>query len=88
MLAYTDPASVLAFTIRPLWYHVRGLSQTASGYGSKLTTRYCILYRGANGRRRWRRVYVSLWSNVGTAFIIDNGKRLIIDTDTEHQFKL
>ena len=88
MVAYTNPASVLGFEIKPLWYHDAGLSQTASGYGSKLTTRYRILYRGADGRRRWRRVYVSVFSNVGTAYIIDNGERLVLDTDTEHEFHL
>jgi hypothetical protein len=36
---------------RPLWYHLRGLMQTATGYGVKLTTPRMVRYNG-----RWRRI--------------------------------
>jgi hypothetical protein len=50
--------------IAPLWFHTRGLQQTASGYGSKLATQYMVQWSG-----RWRRVYVACYSNAGTAYI-------------------
>ena len=30
----------------PLWWHERGLMQTATGYGRKLTTRYKVEFEG------------------------------------------
>lgn len=50
--------------ISPLWFHERGLQETASGYGRKLTTRHMVKYEG-----KWRRVYVACFSNAGTAYI-------------------
>ena len=51
---------------RPLWFHLRGLSQMASGYGSRLVSaRVAVL---SDGRKR--RVYVTQWSNAGTAWIV------------------
>ena len=58
----------------PLWFHVQGLQETASGYGKKLTTRYMIHY---NGKKR--RIYCACFSNAGTCYIIDNGEWLVID---------
>lgn len=57
----------------PLWWHERGLSQTASGYGSKLTSSYKVPYNG-----RLYRVYYSQFSNAGTAYIIVKGEKIII----------
>ena len=57
----------------PLWFHKKGLSQTASGYGSKLTTPWKVEYRG-----RLYRIYCMCWSNSGTNYIISKGNRLII----------
>lgn len=60
---------------RPLWWHTRGLTQTASGYGRALTTsRYVKLPDG-----RMRRVYVTQYSNAGTAWIRLDGVRRIVD---------
>lgn len=59
---------------RPLWWHERGLSQTASGYGSKLASRRCA--RLPDGRVR--RIYVTCWSNSGTAWVTLDGKRQVI----------
>lgn len=42
----------------------RGLQETASGYGLKLTSRYQVKWEG-----KWRRVYVCQISNAGTAYI-------------------
>ena len=50
-----------------------GLSYTATGYGNKIPTRYMV--RFAN---KWRRVYVAVWSNVGTCYIGNLSDGLII----------
>jgi hypothetical protein len=48
----------------PLWWHERGLSYTASGYGRRIPSRYMVRHNG-----RWRRVYVCQYGNAGTAYI-------------------
>jgi len=58
---------------RPLWYHTKGLMQTASGYGNKLTTSTMVKYRG-----RMYRVYCACHSNVGSLYIISGKKKLYI----------
>ena len=57
----------------PLWWHERGLQQTASGYGRKLTTPYKTSYNG-----RMYRVYCICFSNSGTLYVISKGERLYI----------
>ena len=57
----------------PLRWHLKGLQQTASGYGSKLTTRYKTRYND-----RLYRVYCICFSNSGTCYIISKGERLYI----------
>ncbi len=59
---------------RPLWWHTRGLSQTSSGYGGKPTSARCV--RFPDGRER--RIYVTCYSNSGTAWIMLNGLRTIV----------
>ena len=58
---------------RPLWWQKRGLSYTRSGYGSKIPTARMVFYAG-----RWRRVYVTIFSNIGTAWITVNGVRHVV----------
>ena len=64
----------------PLWWQDANLSQTASGYGDRLTTRWMVKLDG-----RWRRVYCYQHSNIGTLFIgknIADGKTVTyIDTE-------
>lgn len=48
----------------PLWHHVRNLSYTASGYGRRIPTERVVYFRN-----RWRRVYVCIFSNIGTCYI-------------------
>lgn len=48
----------------PMRHHVAGLTWTASGYGSAIPSRLMVKFNG-----RWRRVYVRIFSNVGTAYI-------------------
>lgn len=49
-------------------------SRTASGYGSKLPTSKMI--RLADGK--WRRVYVCCYSNAGSAYIVLNGRNVLL----------
>lgn len=58
---------------RPLWWHKQGLSQTATGYGSKLTSSKEVYFEG-----RWRRVYITCWSNSGTAWVLVKGVKYIV----------
>ena len=67
----SEPYEVLD---RPLWWHKQGLSQTASGYGRKLTSSRCV--RLPDGRVR--RIYVTCFSNCGTAWITLNGRMVIV----------
>ena len=48
----------------PLWWQLKGLQQTASGYGSRLVTPYKVKFND-----RWRRVYCRQYSNAGTLYI-------------------
>lgn len=58
----------------PLAWQVRGLQETASGYGSKLTTRYKVEH---NGRRY--RVYASCFGNSSSLYIVEHGKRIYLN---------
>jgi len=57
----------------PLWWQDKGLSFTASGYGSKIPTVLMVKHHN-----RMKRVYLMIYSNSGTCYILDHGKRLII----------
>ena len=53
-----------------------GLSYTASGYGAKIPSS-----RMVRVGKRWHRVYVTCYSNAGTAWIVLNKQRVIIYLD-------
>lgn len=57
----------------PLDWQKRGLQETASGYGNKLTTRYKVNYQG-----RMRRVYAVCYSNVASYYIFFRGEKLYL----------
>jgi hypothetical protein len=59
---------------KPLEWQKQGLSQTASGYGKKITTSYMIMYQG-----RLRRIYSCCYSNSGAAYIIVNKQDFWLD---------
>jgi hypothetical protein len=59
---------------RPLPFHIAGLQQTASGYGRKLTSPHVV--RLPDGRER--RVYVTCFSNAGTAWVVLDGACCIV----------
>jgi hypothetical protein len=61
------------FTINSLPWQTLGLQETASGYGSKLTTRWMVRLGG-----RLRRIYAICYSNVASYYIISKGERLFI----------
>lgn len=48
----------------PMWHHERCLSFTASGYGLRIPSPLMVKFNG-----KWRRVYVCIYSNSGTAYI-------------------
>ncbi len=58
---------------KPLYHHVNGLSYTATGYGSKLPSRYMVKFNN-----RWYRVYSICYSNVSTEYVLINGERVIV----------
>ena len=51
---------------RPLWWQLRGLSFTSSGYGRRIPTRWMVRLPGS---ARWRRVYCCIYSNAGTCYV-------------------
>jgi hypothetical protein len=59
---------------RPLWWHKAGKQQTRSGYGSKLNTGRCVRFPDGTTRR----IYVTCYSNAGTAWIVLRGKRVYL----------
>lgn len=48
----------------PLRWQEKGLSYTATGYGSRIPTRRMVRFSG-----KWRRVYCRIYSNSGTCYI-------------------
>ena len=71
MTNYKETDSQLVY--KPLWWHERGLQQTASGYGRKLTTAYKVEHNG-----RLYRVYCVQFSNAGSFYILPGGKPLYL----------
>jgi hypothetical protein len=57
----------------PLWWHEKGLSQTASGYGKKLTSPTKVKYNG-----KLYRVYVICYSNSGSSYIVVKGNKMFL----------
>jgi len=64
---------IITWDRRPLWWQKQGLQQTASGYGKKLCTQWVVLIG-----TRWHRIYCAQFSNVGTCYIIRQGKRWVV----------
>lgn len=50
----------------PLWHHTLGLQYTSSGYGRRIPSEWMVQLPGSP---RWRRVYVCIYSNSGTAYV-------------------
>lgn len=59
---------------KPLWWQLRGLMYTATGYGKKIPTDKMIKFNG-----RFLRIYCHIFSNCGTCYIVSKGEQIIID---------
>lgn len=57
----------------PLQWQLRGKTYTRDGYGLKIPSRFMVKYQG-----KWRRVYITQYSNAGSAWIIVNGNRVYL----------
>jgi hypothetical protein len=57
----------------PTWFHLRGLSETASGYGKALTNPSMVWFEG-----KYRRIYTTIFSNSGTSWFRYKGKKIVI----------
>ena len=66
-------ADVKDLVCSPLYWQRRGLSETASGYGAKLTTRYMIIMNN-----RLYRVYATCYGNAASTWFTVKGKRVYI----------
>ena len=75
---YTEPASVTGVRVTDV--PVSG--QTVTGYGGKIPTAHMIEYLGV-----WRRVYVMVYSNSGTPYVLVKGERFVLDNDTQHEVR-
>jgi hypothetical protein len=73
-LDWTHLEDPYTYEDRPLDWQLAGRQETASGYGRRLTSSRVV--RLADGRTR--RVYVTQFSNAGTAWIkLDGVRRLV-----------
>lgn len=75
-MAITYLETLTGYTVvdKPLWWHRQGLSQTASGYGRKLASPICV--KTDDGKVR--RVYVTCYSNSGTAWVRYNNRDFVM----------
>lgn len=78
-ITYTDPAAVTEVIAEPV---APTYGRSASGYGSKIPTRHKIRIGG-----RLRRVYVMLFGNSGSAYVVVDGVDTFLDVDTEHRLE-
>lgn len=58
----------------PLWWHLKNIQQTASGYGNKLTTCYKIQFNS-----KLYRIYATCYSNSPSLWITVKGKKIFIN---------
>jgi len=72
-ITYINDGEPVTLESHPLWWHLRGLQQTASGYGRRLTTRYKVRHEG-----RLYRVYATQISNAVSHWIMAKGVQLHI----------
>ena len=61
-------------SVKRLWWQEKGLRQTATGYGRKLTTEYMLHRTG----ERALRVYAVCFSNVASFYVLIGGKALYV----------
>lgn len=75
---YPGPFQTVSVTHKekPLRHHDLNLQYTATGYGSKIPTPYMIFFES-----KWRRIYVAIFSNAGTAYVIVDGEKITVDRE-------
>ena len=59
---------------KPLWWHIKELRETTTGYGQRLTTRYCAKVQGEIPRR----VYATCWGNAASAWFKVRGETIYL----------
>jgi len=69
---YIEPHNVV---VKPLWWQREGLQYTTSGYGKAIPTQYAV--RCFNNR--WCRVYCTIYSNIGTLWIVWKKQKYCVD---------
>lgn len=74
---YLDDALIAGIKIT-----VAPRSPSVTGYGSKIPTQYMLKLDG-----RWHRVYVMVYSNSGTAYVIHRGRTSILESNTEYRLE-
>lgn len=82
MIQYLDPSLILEKkqTETPP-------NRSRSGYGSKLPTSWMLKLKANDPRfpsTRWHRVYVIQYSNAGSSYIIQDGKKLFLGSYDPH----
>lgn len=75
LVRYTIGRESPACMQKLLSWQKQGLSYTASGYGKKIPTSYLV----RTIDQKWRRVYCTIYSNIGTTWIIQDGEKIIVD---------
>lgn len=64
----------------PLWWQEKGLQQTASGYGYKLTTNWKISFQAqGEAKSKLYRVYCTQFSNAGSCWFTVRGTKIFIN---------
>ena len=72
-LVHNNELEQVDFKEKPLWWQEQGLMYTATGYGSKIPTRYMV-----KTNNRWYRVYSICYSNVATDYIVSKGEKIVV----------
>ncbi|APU89145.1 conserved hypothetical protein [Virus Rctr71] len=75
---YDDRRIEVPVKENPLWWQKQGLQYTASGYGKKIPASYMV-----NHNQRWYRVYCTIYSNIGSLYILSKGERISVDIRRE-----
>lgn len=68
--------SEIEHKVKLLWWQEKGLQYTRSGFGGKIPTPMMVRLPDC---KIWRRVYMMIYSNLGTCYIMKNNKRIIIE---------
>jgi len=74
-VVYLDPARVTDKRQGP-----PPINRSRTGYGGKIPSSWELQLDG----RRWHRVYVMQWSNMGTPYVLVKGQQLLLGTYDPH----